>query len=855
MKSLRRFQYDAVRTAYQRLLNNRGEAPDASTLRLLLNEIIYATERTPLSGKYRLIPYEPVDIDRINAELSLVCSDAETLFAFFSALQEQLRRDLFVVSAWLSYGEHRRRAIVRSALSLSSRAFIDGLTEIIDLAAQIDTTQSSVAVTDVGYAELVPVGGGTIRTVQGRQVTIDRIGTTAVATITGDRSEVFSTGTAQPLVLRLSGKEPREAGFMITLTTDPVRADTIHLELQEERLGVRVRIETRPENGTYGTIYDHVVTAPVVDAAAGGVMIDRLRISLTADVPNRSGHGRTEYEFILRRALILAESSARSGLVVLKPITIGPEVRQFTVVTEEDREGDAVIEYTLSMEEDAAGNPIGFSPINASEVTVIDMDRLPTRIELHASGERWGIVPAKHHGGRLYSLLAGIASGSYGELTVADGVMHFPSGTVAVQDSFELYRGVNDFARVVSTTTAKKRAESIIHSVASNSVTGWAENVDLLVRRRELIARDRIGDAGDHRYNAVTLQCPLIEAESLVVTRDDGREITARIAAVSESGLLVTLTEDADTPQRILSPAYNYYASYVTRLTNHATAEGVSIEVDVDSLSVSAGTDALAEERDYSYYAGDRRLALLRTGLYLRHFQVTDDDTGLDPLVVSYDYTEESITERVYWTTCVYVTGQTEITVLPFSSSEIEAGNFHRINGEDVSGARSVQLAPGWSTIETTQPYPTGAGEVNLITQQSSAAGMVLFGVVEQMRAYRDSMRQVSPFMLATLKDGEGAKCFAAIDGVIYVNFLPDAIDPGFYLDNPSTTGSFVYGRRPVWGTGHTVSGFTMQPEELELVCYHSADQSTNAHLRASLRCTTGVARIRRIGINQVRRA
>ena len=201
----------------------------------------------------------------------------------------------------------------------------------------------------------------------------------------------------------------------------------------------------------------------------------------------------------------------------------------------------------------------------------------------------------------------------------------------------------------------------------------------------------------------------------------------------------------------------------------------------------------------------------------------------------------------------------TRITILPFKGFEIEAGNFHMINSENVSAMTEYMLPAGWSTVTTTQPYPSylaDTDDVNLLTGKASSAGLVIYGAVEKMRTYRDSMRQVSPFVLASLSAEDGSKCFSYSEGKILINFQPEFLDPLILANNAECYGEVLLGKRGEYSDTYETSLYESVPEEFELEIPYSSTTTTRCvYLKIELSAESGAhAIVRRIGMNCFRR-
>ena len=265
---------------------------------------------------------------------------------------------------------------------------------------------------------------------------------------------------------------------------------------------------------------------------------------------------------------------------------------------------------------------------------------------------------------------------------------------------------------------------------------------------------------------------------------------------------------------------------------------------------------------DYRIQPNEYRVELLKTGAYARHYSKVVDGSGntltsLTDVNITYDFEEQGATSTTYYETQVKVVVPTEIEILPFNAAEIADGNFHHINGENVSTYTSYVLKQGWNTIQTTHPYPSaGEYDVNALTEETSSAGIILLEDIDAMRPYTDSMRQVSPFTLATLEPEEATKCFSYDDGKLLVSFLPDFIQPDILNDPLSldTKGQTLICKKPVLEVDYTNMGYTPLPEAFQLEFAYS-DSSRDKFIFIKIEIEThnvsALARINKLGLNK----
>ena len=146
MIAIKDLQYEFSRDAYQRLLRVNGGLADTDVISLMRRDIMFRTDTTPLSGRYRVEGYKPLELDKFNAELSLMTVDTQTQSAFIERFLLSLSDMSFVSEVWKEYASRIVRDTLSSIRSYYGNRFIDGITKVLSPRDVIDETASSVAI-------------------------------------------------------------------------------------------------------------------------------------------------------------------------------------------------------------------------------------------------------------------------------------------------------------------------------------------------------------------------------------------------------------------------------------------------------------------------------------------------------------------------------------------------------------------------------------------------------------------------------------------------------------------------------------------------------------------------------------
>lgn len=174
---------------------------------------------------------------------------------------------------------------------------------------------------------------------------------------------------------------------------------------------------------------------------------------------------------------------------------------------------------------------------------------------------------------------------------------------------------------------------------------------------------------------------------------------------------------------------------------------------------------------------------------------------------------------NIYTTTVVCETPET-IKILPFSKKEIIAGNYHKINDEDVSQLSSYTLQQGRNYITTTQPFPSlyknsNTYFKNSITNERSYAGIVLEDYLNYY-AYDKPLTRISAYELSLIIPKSDYRQFAFENGKIYLNNIPESIPLVYFSDVfelYNTTGRTLLCKKPIYNSSYVVTDYEVSQE------------------------------------------
>ena len=825
MKQIRTLQYEAIRVLYQQLRSLFGERASLSDINSLEREITTSTYRGPMSGNYRLPEYEAVDVRSVSTELGTIAADAHTLLAFTDEVGKTLGTFGFTTAVWYSYIQSfiSEPAMLLSAMLSSS--FIDGFTDEISIATSANTDATTATITEEGYITLQSLSGAsTSKVLTPADIVVSRLGTGEL-TVTGDVHAMFNRESTRGVSFSIRNSN-RGCGCTIDAKVEAKQANMITLRFRCSS-ALKVTIAVSEDGRTFLELYSDVTTANFIEVPFTTRDIRNVRISWEFSDPTERELGTPVYEIIFDAIRVGTKTRLITGVYETKPITLERDgTKAVSLVAQSRTIGTGAVRYFIGL---VSGSDVSY--IETTPGTTIGLGRRVLSLSPIGPAEEWAAKGDPDTGGRFYNILSPVADTVHLSTSVIKNGMFDTVNITVVPQSIKLYRGVNNYVR--SSSTTQEISVGPLRHMPVKSISGKTfEPMPLLIQVTESIKKESV--VGNRLY----VSC--LPSHSGVTIKESGElPFTASILGVgSEEGFGNYIELDAESMNTILSSNAVFTVTYATELKRYALSRGSSINLIPSSLSVRSGVE-LTYSTDYVVDFFNYTVIFNVDGAYFRECEIdtTGTITGFPKLMISYVMEELASSAGNYvWTTWIYSPGEGEITVLPFSTTEVAAGNFHRIDGIDVSSRTSWPISTGWHFVETTQPYPSVLGnsaDVNYLTKVPSQAGLVFPPEVKQ-RAFRDSMRLVSEFSLATVSSADTTKCFTYKNGKLYVGYRPESVSYDMLnsVGIKPATGATLLCRKPVYaGDTYAALYYEPVPELFEIECEYEPidEQAINA--------------------------
>jgi len=397
-----------------------------------------------------------------------------------------------------------------------------------------------------------------------------------------------------------------------------------------------------------------------------------------------------------------------------------------------------------------------------------------------------------------------------------------PAATQIMEDTVSLQNGKSDWA----VTKEIPVTQSIVERVAYSPVVNNARWYDPM----PILDLHTFGFRPGAPTNTINTPYEPVGPDNVKVETEDGRLLAVVVNSMTSNTITINRTLDKDKLYRV---------TFATPIRSDS-------EVLPGTLQLLQDNVALIEERDWIYSPETKEVVFLRQG------QMSTNGT-----LVTQSYTKRTTAQKevITYRTWVNVRSRTELTIVPFTSIEYTQGNYHRIDGNDVSLSTSYVLETGIHEIETTQPEPTSLinpsdADRNQFTNERSDAGIVLENI--EHYAFRPLMRRVSLGDLEYNVEKESHTNYAFTGGRVLMNKIPFFITQVF-LDDPASTsliGDYIRGKK-ITTPSPSTKRFVAKPEKFEF-SFSYQTQTANRYIRIRANIYRGSAvnpRITRIGI------
>lgn len=842
---------ETIRTLV-RFAKDQGRAVTAEDLISLESQVFASASLEPSTDDLKLYPFEKLDEIRFLAYHYAVEADMNFITKSLDEIEAALK-NLLLASEVEQMATLATQRIANLHLALLSAAtFIEGITREIAIPDEIDTSSSNLQSLGGSLsmrAENSRLGNRSTYVTDDIDITVTQEQSMTGNQITGNRLSVLDNSFRRGFNLRVFTERVDTIETTLRIRSRFPATNRLTLELSPSVVGTQLEVDILPSLGSsVQNVFSDVVNREEVVIEFAATPIEQLIIRATKDFPDVKNDQFIAYDFTYEKIRAENTTTARSGRALTTAIEL-PDGTEYVALLAEDfiPEGSS-IRYEIAPVADEDEIPTTFfeiTPNNQDPASTLTNNELPADRFIPVSGgsaevpigrqTRWNLQVINDFKTRVFNLLQETTVDVNEEIEIKEEEGSFrivPTnpGTEILFDTIELYNGIGDWEVVTEERIEEDAISGItLTTVFDNLYENWFDEVQMLEPITETVSI-RTGAT-----NTITLQNPVGSRDGFVIRNEAGDLITAIVnTGIGTNTVSINFA---------LEPGQIYNITYLTPKRDNTTIVPGSIQLFSD------GTP-LVEDRDFIYSPVTGKILLVRNAGNI----VLEDSI----LTASYTRRVEDVDlgSRTFFRTWVEVPRTTLVRIQPFTPSEVSAGNFHRIDDNDVSLETSFELQPGIHEITTTQPEPSARGieddsDVNIITGLKSNAGIVLENI--PYRAFRFPMRRISLSDLEYNTRSGDRTVFSFNAGRILIPRKPSYIDQAI-LDVPTSTntiGEFLRNKK----LNPETSKYLSYPEQFLLrFAYRTPENKKFVRVRCIMDRGGDISpRIDRLGIAPVR--
>lgn len=709
----------------------------------------------PLSGNYRLEPFDPLDLHRFNAELDMVSIDSLTITDFLTDFYQTVRERILLNEIYKNIYTNKIRKVTNDAVFLTSDQFIAGFTTEIDFKANIDqlgtdadTSSSGIKLKSESDINQNPdsLSEETVR------ITVDRYAGVPDTTdhqpeIIGKKSAVLDNSFSNGVQVKVYSLLTEQIGVNFKGNVNLQAVNSVTIFLEPATVGQFMSVTLEDPTTKLNKIFEGLVTSDRTILSFSIQDVRYITVSVYQKLPSATIAGIMVYPFGFRKIKFGNTVRKYSASAVTKPVELKTDTKFLSLISDEYIPDKTSIVYSVSYDMDSSGNPINFFSIipttrpnqnKAENFIRIGSKRFIFGIAHNTqvpTAPNWSyLTPDKTYGGKLYSI-ANISN-----------QLDLKKVTIA-EDSIKLYRGINDWSVIRSKLKTTELHEKVSYFPIFNPNEQGYEPLPIYIQYdEELIPLDSETFELSFKPNPITsykFTDGNLKPVNLRILDFDNGFISGKYRIKVEAGTLI--------PGQKYNLKYYINLDDITDKTTRVLRTGS--RVYTDNADLLEGTDYnIIDEPNR------KRIVFIKSGNYRG-----------EKLLADFLVEEEELTNSKVYTALVQTDKNITIDIGPFNKSEIEKGNFHKINGEDVSVLTSFSLSSGKYLLQTTQPYVG----INQRTGLDSAAFISVPKTEVEFRGYEESLRKVPVYELV-LNSGTDDRQFAFLDGKIFLNRVPD---------------------------------------------------------------------------------
>lgn len=797
MKNPWQVRFDTSLETVRKYILATGKRVGAEDIRKIEDQVFGTTDLTPSTDDYKVYPFEGgFDFERFLSYLYAIKNDSDYINNMLSYL-EVISKNIDISIQLEEVSLHATEKIGNKYIALlSASTFIEGITREIKIPEEIDIASLGLSLAG-DFMSLLPLEQGLQQPAAytNDDVVFKIIEQTTMQgfNVNGNRASVLSNSFRRGISVSVYTTNIERVGIEFRLRTRWSGVTSIKLDLKPGFVGTEIEVYRLEAIGKELELLEKtLINQETMEITTSGD-VRELVIRMFKNYPDVTIPERKEYQFVLEKVTPKSNSTTREGSATSVAIEVPEGTGYVALIAEDYVPADGQIIYqiaTLSKENDPTEQIVWFNikPNNQQPaISLVDNELPADRFISLSKGKlnytitrtgKWALTVKSGYRVPLYNILEGLTATLGNEFKIEGGKLTPVNNTISIEeDGITLYNGQGDWAVLKEKPVSTTAVDNVFLECKINPSTGWFEPF-ALAEPIEIVVKP---SSDTNTFNS---EFEPIYYENIRMFDEDDKEIAVVVNQVNE----VNNNPDPNTWDIVLSETMSANVAYRIKYTIKIRTQTT---IDTNTLKLTNGGNTLVAGVDYLYSPVNHLIILKRTNV---------PKSEALPVVAAFTRTVTDEQEIQYYQTWLTLTKRVTIPIGTFTQIEFSRGNFHRINGVDVSLENEILLNPGLHKIESTQPYPSATGingsqDYNFYTKEYSDAYIDLTGL--DFRAFDKPMRRVSVTDMEYNIPENSRATYVFDNNMILLNTKPSWTEPALLATaaGAGAIGDYLLGR------------------------------------------------------------
>ena len=810
-------RYSETLKEMSKYIKNTNSVLDIAEIDKLRRSIFGSSDMTPSTNDLSLQPFQTLNNEEFVAYQHAIAADANSVSVYLDKL-ENITREYELLGAIEKVALNETYNVTKRYLSLLQVSdFLSDTTIEVIMPDDLNVLSSSASILNsaicMNVNNVLSNRTPVVYITTDIELRVVESPTMYDNIIVGDVTSILNPSFRRGIKFEVYTRDVEEVTIEYKFKLRTSLSNRLTLEMIPSNIGTRVNISAIGKIGQERTqLYNNIVNHEYINVDINPMPIEELYVTMTKTIPDIKQIDSNTYLFAIEKMRAENSETDKTATITSKSIEMPAGTSYVSLLSEEYIPQDSSITYELSNVQNETDVPEYWTSIKTinNETTVPDVsDQYPSALffplnifngdtTIGCYDNIWNISIEPDYKVKLYNLFGKLNSliQITDEVSIDPAIkeLTFTSGSELVDKSLIVYKGINDWQIHLNEIITERSLKDIIYIPVYNE---WLEPIDLLEQYTENIKV--LIDT-----SVITISKEPKQIDNIRIQEDTNRQIGFIVSSVSANGDNWDVSISTTLKSNIV-----YTVTYMIDMDE-------TTEVDQESLIITSKGTELTYNVDYLYAEVERRIMFLRTSAILNENSTFKMD---------YTVTTQSDTPEIYYSTWIDMEKTDNLFIYPFTAQEVSKGNFHRVDGVDVSLTTSVELSKGMHLIESTQPEQSDSNtvaDINYYSGSKSSAGVEMTN--HYYRAYRDSMEQITISDMEYNTGYENNNVFSFVDGKILINYQPSYLHQAMLDIDGTLIGPYLRNKYIQDNSG--ILEYVSRPEEFEI--YFNYESDTN---------------------------